>query len=62
MLKVQRPLRQGEGAVDEVALMKKGAALIGMLQPLQQRADVEAYARATAPYSRPRPSSAAACR
>jgi NAD(P) transhydrogenase subunit alpha len=46
VLKVQRPLRQGEGAVDEVALMKRGAVLIGMLQPLQQRADVEAYARA----------------
>jgi NAD(P) transhydrogenase subunit alpha len=43
---VQRPLRQGEGAVDEVALMKRGAVLIGMLQPLQQRADVEAYATA----------------
>ncbi|HET7594018.1 MAG TPA: Re/Si-specific NAD(P)(+) transhydrogenase subunit alpha [Stellaceae bacterium] len=46
ILKVQRPLRQGEGAVDEVALMKRGAVLIGMLQPLQQRADVEAYAKA----------------
>ena len=46
VLKVQRPLRQGEGAIDEVALMKRGAVLIGMLQPLQQRADVEAYARA----------------
>jgi H+-translocating NAD(P) transhydrogenase subunit alpha len=46
VLKVQRPLRQGEGAVDELALMKRGAVLIGMLQPLQQRADVEAYARA----------------
>lgn len=46
ILKVQRPLRQGEGAIDEVALMKRGAVLIGMLQPLQQRADVEAYAKA----------------
>jgi H+-translocating NAD(P) transhydrogenase subunit alpha len=46
VLKVQRPLRQGEGAVDEVALMKRGAVLIGLLQPLQQRADVEAYAKA----------------
>jgi NAD(P) transhydrogenase subunit alpha len=43
---VQRPLRQGEGVIDEVALMKRGAVLIGMLQPLQQRADVEAYAKA----------------
>jgi H+-translocating NAD(P) transhydrogenase subunit alpha len=46
VLKVQRPLRQGEGALDEVALLKRGAVLIGLLQPLQQRADVEAYARA----------------
>jgi proton-translocating NAD(P)+ transhydrogenase subunit alpha len=46
VLKVQRPLRQGEGALDEVALMKRGAVLIGLLQPLQQRADVEAYAKA----------------
>jgi NAD(P) transhydrogenase subunit alpha len=46
VLKVQRPLRQGEGAVDEVALMKRGAVLIAMLAPLQQRADVEAYAKA----------------
>ena len=46
VLKVQRPLRQGEGAVDEVALMKRGAVLIGMLAPLQQRADVDAYAKA----------------
>ena len=46
VLKVQRPLRQGEGAVDELALMKRGAVLVGLLQPLQQRADVEAYAKA----------------
>jgi H+-translocating NAD(P) transhydrogenase subunit alpha len=46
VLKVQRPLRQGEGAVDEVALMKKGAVLIALLAPLQQRADVDAYAKA----------------
>jgi H+-translocating NAD(P) transhydrogenase subunit alpha len=46
VLRVQRPLRQGEGALDEVALLKRGAVLIGMLQPLQQRADVDAYAKA----------------
>ncbi|HEX7968097.1 MAG TPA: Re/Si-specific NAD(P)(+) transhydrogenase subunit alpha [Stellaceae bacterium] len=46
VLKVQRPLRADEGPVDEVSLMKRGAVLIGMLQPLQQRADVDAYARA----------------
>ena len=46
VLKVQRPLRAGEGAVDELALLKRGAVLIGMLQPLQHRDDVEAYAKA----------------
>jgi NAD(P) transhydrogenase subunit alpha len=46
VLKVQRPLHSGDGALDELALMKRGAVLIGMLQPLQYRQDVEAYARA----------------
>jgi NAD(P) transhydrogenase subunit alpha len=46
VLKVQRPLRGADGALDELALMKRGAVLIGMLQPLQYRQDVEAYARA----------------
>jgi len=46
VLKVQRPLRAGEGPLDELALMKRGAVLIGMLQPLQRREDVEAYAKA----------------
>jgi NAD(P) transhydrogenase subunit alpha len=46
ILKVQRPLRAGEGAVDEVALMKPGAVLVGMLQPLQYPEDVAAYAAA----------------
>jgi proton-translocating NAD(P)+ transhydrogenase subunit alpha len=46
VLKVQRPLRAGEGALDELALMKRGAVLIGLLQPLQRRDDVEAYAKA----------------
>jgi H+-translocating NAD(P) transhydrogenase subunit alpha len=46
VLTVQRPLRGGEGAIDELALMKRGAVLIGMLQPLQHRDDVEAYAKA----------------
>jgi NAD(P) transhydrogenase subunit alpha len=44
VLKVQRPLRAGEDAVDELALMKRGAVLVGLLQPLQQPADVAAYA------------------
>src|SRR5579864_7949930 len=46
VLKVQRPQRAGEGEIDELAPMKRGAALIGLLQPLQQKADVEAYAAA----------------
>ncbi len=33
VLKVQRPLGPGEGAVDELALIKPGAALIGLLSP-----------------------------
>jgi NAD(P) transhydrogenase subunit alpha len=46
VLKVQRPLRAGEGALDELALIKRGAVLIALLQPLQRRDDVEAYAKA----------------
>ena len=46
LLKVQRPLRAGEGGLDELSLIKRGAVLIGMLQPLQHREDVEAYAKA----------------
>jgi H+-translocating NAD(P) transhydrogenase subunit alpha len=46
VLKVQRPLRAGEGALDELALIRRGAVLIGLLQPLQRREDVEAYAKA----------------
>jgi H+-translocating NAD(P) transhydrogenase subunit alpha len=46
VLKVQRPLRGGEGGPDELALMKRGAVLIGLLQPLQRREDVAAYAQA----------------
>ena len=44
VLKVQRPLR--EGGVDELGAMKRGAVLIGLLQPLQQPEDVKAYAAA----------------
>ena len=45
VLKVQRPLEPGEGEEDEVSLMREGAVLIGLLQPYQQRDQVEAYAR-----------------
>jgi NAD(P) transhydrogenase subunit alpha len=44
VFKVQRPLR--DGAVNELALMKKGAALISSLGALQNKDDVAAYAAA----------------
>lgn len=46
VLKVQRPLRAGEGDMDELALLKRGALLIGILNPYQTRDAVEAYAKA----------------
>ena len=48
VLKVQRPLiGVGEpGATDELGLIKRGAALIGLLQPLRHPEDVAAYATA----------------
>ncbi|MBW7850781.1 MAG: Re/Si-specific NAD(P)(+) transhydrogenase subunit alpha [Rhodospirillales bacterium] len=45
VLKVQRPMTAAEGN-DEVALMKKGAVLIGTLGALQNRDQVKAYAEA----------------
>jgi NAD(P) transhydrogenase subunit alpha len=44
VLKVQRPLAKTEGGPDELALMKSGAILIGMLSPYADRALVKAYA------------------
>jgi NAD(P) transhydrogenase subunit alpha len=46
LLKVQRPLSQGEGAVDEMAMLRRGGVLVGMLSPLQQKDQVAAYAKA----------------
>ncbi len=46
VLKVQRPLIGGDGGLDELACLKSGAALIGLLQPLRHPEEVEAYARA----------------
>jgi H+-translocating NAD(P) transhydrogenase subunit alpha len=46
VLKVQRPLTDGASGVDELSYIRPGAALIGLLQPMQYPADVEAYARA----------------
>jgi NAD(P) transhydrogenase subunit alpha len=38
VLKVQRPLLKGEGDLDELALLKKGALLIGVLSPYNKPA------------------------
>jgi NAD(P) transhydrogenase subunit alpha len=46
VLKVQRPLIGDGAGIDELALLKRGAALIGLLQPTQNPADAEAYAGA----------------
>ncbi len=46
VLKVQRPLGPGEGPIDELKPLKRGALLIGLLQPLQNPQDIEAYAAA----------------
>ncbi len=45
VLKVQRPLT-GAAEIDELRLMKSGAALIGLLAPLQNATDLAAYAEA----------------
>jgi NAD(P) transhydrogenase subunit alpha len=47
VLKVQRPLLGGQdGEPNELNMMKRGAALVGLLAPLQNPQDVEAYAKA----------------
>jgi NAD(P) transhydrogenase subunit alpha len=46
VLKVQRPLGAGENAVDEVALLKRGAVLIATLGALQNKEHMAAYAKA----------------
>jgi NAD(P) transhydrogenase subunit alpha len=46
VLKVRRPLVAGEGAVDEMGLLRPGQVLIGMLNPYQNRDQVAAYAEA----------------
>ena len=46
VLKVQRPLVGGADGIDELRPMKRGAALIGLLAPLQSPAEVKAYAEA----------------
>jgi H+-translocating NAD(P) transhydrogenase subunit alpha len=46
VLKVQRPLIGETDAGDELRYLKRGAVLIGLLQPLSHRTDIEAYADA----------------
>jgi NAD(P) transhydrogenase subunit alpha len=46
VLKVQRPLGKDERKLDEMALLRSGQVLIGMLNPYQNREQVEAYATA----------------
>jgi len=44
VLKVQRPLTGAEGGVDEMALLKPGAMLVGILAPYAAKDQVTAYA------------------
>jgi H+-translocating NAD(P) transhydrogenase subunit alpha len=46
VLKVRRPLAAGEGELEEMALLRHGQVLVGMLNPYQNRAQVDAYAAA----------------
>jgi H+-translocating NAD(P) transhydrogenase subunit alpha len=46
VLKVQRPLIGEEAERDELRFLKRGAVLIGLLQPLRHPADIRAYAGA----------------
>jgi H+-translocating NAD(P) transhydrogenase subunit alpha len=48
VLKVRRPLGPGEGDLDEMALLRQGQVLVGMLNPYQNREQVDAYAAAGA--------------
>ena len=46
VLKVRRPLAAGEGQIDEMALLRPGQVLVGMLDPYQHPGQVAAYAKA----------------
>ncbi|MEI6558846.1 MAG: Re/Si-specific NAD(P)(+) transhydrogenase subunit alpha [Rhodospirillaceae bacterium] len=46
VLKVQRPLLAGDGEVDELALLKPGALLLGILSPYSEPERLQAYAGA----------------
>jgi NAD(P) transhydrogenase subunit alpha len=43
---VRRPLAAGEGQIDEMALLRPGQVLVGMLDPYQHPGQVAAYAKA----------------
>ncbi len=45
VLKVSRPLTAEEGGPDEIQAMKRGAVLIGMLDPYRNREQVRTYAQ-----------------
>ncbi len=44
VLKVQSPITSSEGDTDELGLIQKGAVLVGLLAPLDQRSIVDKYA------------------
>ncbi len=46
VFKIQRPVTGGEDGPDEVAMLKKGAILIGTLDALQHREQIAAYEKA----------------
>ncbi|NBC33409.1 MAG: Re/Si-specific NAD(P)(+) transhydrogenase subunit alpha [Alphaproteobacteria bacterium] len=46
VFKVRRPLLKGEGEVDELALIKKGAMLVAILDPYDSPESIKAYAEA----------------
>ncbi|MBT7582577.1 MAG: NAD(P)(+) transhydrogenase (Re/Si-specific) subunit alpha, partial [Kordiimonadaceae bacterium] len=44
IFKVQRPLMDGEGEIDELSMIKEGAMLIAVLDPIKNPDHVKAYA------------------
>jgi NAD(P) transhydrogenase subunit alpha len=46
ILKVQKPLLKGEGEIDELALMKKGTVVVGILSAMTSPTHVSSYANA----------------
>jgi NAD(P) transhydrogenase subunit alpha len=46
VLKLQRPMTTAEGGPDELAMLKRGAILVGQLAPYQSKEQIKAYADA----------------